>query len=154
MTKPSKRAFKAPAHLTQHRAAARRSSPPHDHAHDGPSATGRAPRHGAGIRPPEGRHVPSAHHIPYTSAIGARLVSFVVRRRRQLVVSGARTAIRVTTAVSSLLKPRLLVGEILKNSEDHYSTPTKPLNCALFPKLGWRSGMLRTWHSPPVRCAR
>ena len=30
MTKPSKRAFKAPAHLTQHRAAARRSAPPHE----------------------------------------------------------------------------------------------------------------------------
>ena len=52
------------------------------------------------------------------------------------VASGARTAIRVTTAVSSLLKLRLLVDEILTNSEDHYSTPTKPLDCILFPKLG------------------
>ncbi len=40
------------------------------------------------------------------------------------VVSGARTAIRVTTAVLSLLKLRLLVDEIPTNSEDHYSTPT------------------------------
>ena len=73
--------------------------------------------------------------------------SCIVRRSSSsLVVSGARTAIRVTTAVSSLLKLRLLVGEILTNSEDHYSTPMKSLNCTLFPKFGWRSGCLRTWH--------
>ena len=77
MTKPSKRTFKAPAHLTQHRAAARRSAPPHDD----PSATGRAPRHGAGIRPPEGRHVPSAH-------IRARLAPVLYRSSFVVVVSG------------------------------------------------------------------
>jgi len=43
---------------------------------------------------------------------------------------------RVKTAVSSLLKLRLLVDEILTNSEDHYSTPTKSLNCTLLPKFG------------------
>ena len=75
--------------------------------------------------------------------------SCIVRRSSSSsVVSGARTAIRVTTAVSSLLKLRLLVDEILTNSEDHYSTPTKPLNCTLFPKFGWRSGCLRTWLAP------
>ena len=37
----------------------------------------------------------------------------------------------MTTAVSSLLKLRLLVDEILTNPEDHYSTPTKSLDCAL-----------------------
>ena len=57
--------------------AARRSAPPHD----GPSATGRAPRHGAGIRPPEGRHVPSAH-------IRARLAPVVYRSSFVVVVSG------------------------------------------------------------------
>ena len=64
--------------------------------------------------------------------------SCIVRRSSSSsVASGARTSIRVTTAVvSSLLKLRLLVGEILTNSEDHYSTPTKPLNCTLFPKFG------------------
>ena len=77
MTKPSKRTFKAPAHLTQHRAAARRSAPPHDD----PSATGRALRHGAGIRPPEGRHVPSAH-------IRARLAPVLYRSSFVVVVSG------------------------------------------------------------------
>jgi hypothetical protein len=47
--------------------------------------------------------------------------SCIVRRSSSSsVVSGARTAIRVTTAVSSLLKLRLLVDEILTNSEDHY----------------------------------
>ena len=67
------------------------------------------------------------------------------------VVSGAcTTAIRVTTAVSSLLKLRLLVDEVLTNSEDHYSTPTKALNCTLFPKFGWRSGSLRTWLASKV----
>ena len=77
--------------------------------------------------------------------------SCIVRRSSSSsVVSGARTAIRVTTAVSSLLKLRLLVDEILANSEDHYSTPTKSLNCTLFPKFGWRSGCLRTWLAPPV----
>ena len=53
MTKQKKRTFKAPAHLTQHRAAARRSAP--TPPHDDPSPTGRAPRHGAGIRPPAHR---------------------------------------------------------------------------------------------------
>ena len=64
--------------------------------------------------------------------------SCIVRRSSSSsVASGAaRTAIRVTTAVSSLLKLRLLVDEILTNSEDHYSTPTKSLNCTLFPKCG------------------
>ena len=64
--------------------------------------------------------------------------SCIVRRSSSSsVVSGARTAIiRVTTAVSSLLKLRLLVDEILTNSEDHCSTPTKSLNCTLLPKLG------------------
>ena len=63
--------------------------------------------------------------------------SCIVRRlSSSSVVSGARTAIRVTTAVSSLLKLRLLVDEILTNSEDHYSTPAKSLNCTLFPKFG------------------
>ena len=60
-------------------------------------------------------------------------------------VSGARTAIRVTTAVSSLLKLRLLVGELLANSEGHYSTPAKSPNCTPFPKFGWRSGPRRIW---------
>ena len=77
--------------------------------------------------------------------------SCIVRRSSSSsVVSGARTAIRVTTAVSSLLKLRLLVDEILTNSEDHYSTQTKSLNRTLFPKFGWRSGLLRTWLSTPV----
>ena len=63
--------------------------------------------------------------------------SCIVRRSSSSsVVSGARTAIRVTTAVSSLLNLRLLVDEILTNSEDHYSTPTNSLNCTLFPKFG------------------
>ena len=64
--------------------------------------------------------------------------SCIVRRSSSssVVSGGARTAIRVTTAVSSLLKLRLLVDEILTNSEDHYSTPTKSLNCTLFPKFG------------------
>ena len=77
MTKPIKRTFKAPAHLTQHRAAARRrrSAPPHDD----PSATGRAPRHGGGIRPPGGRHVPSAH-------IRARLAPVLYRSSFVVVV--------------------------------------------------------------------
>ena len=49
--------------------------------------------------------------------------SCIVRRSSSSsVASGARTAIRATTAVSSLLKLRLLVGEILTNSEDHYYT--------------------------------
>ena len=48
--------------------------------------------------------------------------SCIVRRSSSSsVVSGARTAMRVTTAVSSLLKLRLLVDEILTNSEDHYA---------------------------------
>ena len=48
--------------------------------------------------------------------------SCIVRRSSSSsVVSGARTAIRVTTAVSSLLKLRLLVNEILTNSNDHYT---------------------------------
>ena len=48
--------------------------------------------------------------------------SCIVRRSSSSsVVSGARTAIRVTTAVSSLLELRLLVGEILANCEDHYT---------------------------------
>ena len=101
MTKQNKRTFKAPAHLTQHRAAARRSAPPHDD----PSPTGRTPRHGPGIRPPEGRHVPSTH-------IRARLAPVLYRSSFVVVVSGqwcARTSIRVTTPVSSLLKLRLLV---------------------------------------------
>ena len=83
----TKRTFKAPAYATQHHAAARRSSPPHDD----PSPTGRAPRHGAGIRPPEGRHVSSGH------IIRARLLaptSCIVRRSSSSsVVSGVHTAI-------------------------------------------------------------
>ena len=148
MTKPSKRTFKVPAHLTQHhaqhRAAARRSAPPHD----GPSATGRAPRHGAGIRPPEGRHVPSAH-------IRARLApvlyrsSFVV----VVVVSGQwcthcntrdnRRLVAIKTAFArwrnSWRTPKIIThaGEITK---------LDPIS-----KFGWRSGMLRTWHSRPVQ---
>ena len=49
--------------------------------------------------------------------------SCIVRRSSSSsVASGAaRTAMRVTTAVSSLLKLRLLVDEILTNSEDHYT---------------------------------
>ena len=48
--------------------------------------------------------------------------SCIVRRSSSSsVASGARTAIRATTAVSSLLKLRLLVGEILTNSEDPYT---------------------------------
>ena len=52
-----------------------------------------------------------------------RLISYIVRRcsSSSSVVSGERTTIRVTTAVSSLLKLRLLVDEILTNSEDHYT---------------------------------
>ena len=86
MTKPrSKRTFKAPAdHLTQHRGRPEESAPPHDD----PSATGRAPRHGAGIRPPEGRQVPSAH--TYTSAIDWR-PSCVVRRSSSSVPPFAAT---------------------------------------------------------------
>jgi len=80
-----------------------------------------------------------------------RRPSCIVRRSSSSsVVSGACTAMRVTTAVSSLLKLRLLVGEILTNSEDHYSTPTKSLNCTLLPNFGWRSGLLRTWLGSPV----
>ena len=65
--------------------------------------------------------------------------SCIVRRSSSSsVVSGARTAIRVTTAARRLvaIKLCLLVDEILTNSEDHYSTPTKSLNCTLFPKFG------------------
>ena len=29
----------------------------------------------------------------------------------------------------------------------------KSLNCTLFPKFGWRSGLLRTWHGRPVLTA-
>ena len=49
--------------------------------------------------------------------------SCIVRRSSSSsVVSGARTAIRVITTVSSLLlKLRLLVDEILANSEDQYA---------------------------------
>ena len=61
-----------------HRAAAQWSASPHDD----PSATGRALRHGAGIRPPEGRHVPSAHMRARLAPVLC-LASFVVRRRRQ-----------------------------------------------------------------------
>ena len=89
--------------LSQHRAAARRGgSPPHDD----PSPSGRAPRHGAGIRPSsDGQHVSSGH-------IRARLAPVLYRSSFVVVVSGQwgeRTAIRVTTAVSSLLKLCLLV---------------------------------------------
>ena len=70
-----KRTFKAPAHLIQHRAAARRSDPPHDD----PSPTGWAPRHGAGIRPPEGRNVSSGH-------IRARLARVLCRSSFVVVV--------------------------------------------------------------------
>ena len=67
MTKPSKRTFKAPGGVHRHTTAPR-------------SATGRAPRHGAGIRPPEGRHVPSAH-------IRARLTPVLYRSSFVVVVS-------------------------------------------------------------------
>ena len=69
----------------------------------------------------------------------------------RLVSSDARTSMHVTTAVSSLLKLRLLVGEILANSEDYYSTPAKSLNCTVFSNVGWRSGLLRTWLSTPLQ---
>ena len=133
MTKPSKRTFKAPAHLTPH-------SAPRGRPEEECTATRRPLGNGAGATP-RGRYPPiggtACSERPYASAIGARLVSFVVRRRRQWpVVHALRTAIRVTTAVSSLLKLRLLVGEILTNSEEHYSTPAKSLNCTLFPKFG------------------
>ena len=72
--------------------------------------------------------------------------SCIVRRSSSSsVVSGARTAIRVTTAVSSLLKLRLLVGRNPGELRGPLHTPTKPLNCALFPKFSWRSDSLRTW---------
>ena len=71
-----KRTLKAPAHLTQHRAAARRSAPPHDD-----------PLANEAGATPRGRYPPTGgtawFERPYTSAIGACLVSFVVRRRRQ-----------------------------------------------------------------------
>ena len=74
--KQKKRTSKAPEHLTQHRAAARGSAPPHDD----PSPTGqRAPRHGAGIRPPGGRHVSSGH-------IRARLAPVLYRSTSSFVV--------------------------------------------------------------------
>ena len=69
--------------------------------------------------------------------------SCIVRRSSSSsVVSGARTAIRGTTAVSSLLKLLLLVDEILTTDElrgslQHaQSTPAKSLNFTLFPKFG------------------
>ena len=66
---------------------------------------GRAPRHGAGIRPPE---------RPYTSAIiGARLVSFVVLRRRHAVVTkrqnGCTSLLEPSTSENNFLSPNLLV---------------------------------------------
>ena len=59
---------------------------------------------------------------------------------------------RVTTAVSSLLKLRLLVDEILANSEDHYSTPTKPLNCTLFSKIGLAKWLAANTAQHPSTC--
>ena len=78
MTKQNKRTFKAPAHLTQHRAGARAEEC---------TATRRPLVNGAGATP-RGRYLPTGgtacSERPYTrSAIGAHLVSFVVRRRRQ-----------------------------------------------------------------------
>ena len=59
--------------------------------------------------------------------------SCIVRRSSSSsVVSGARTAICVTTAVSSLLKLRLLVDEILTNSEDHSIFMGPSLACFSF----------------------
>ena len=61
--------------------------------------------------------------------------SCIVRRSSSSsVVSGERTAIRVTTAVSSLLKLRLLVeNEILANSEHHCSIAARRRNHQILP---------------------
>ena len=146
MTKQKKRTFKAPAHLTQHRAAARRSAPPHDD----PSPTGRAPRHGAGIRPPEeGRHVPSAH-------IRARLAPAVLYRSSfVVVVSGQwcthcdtrdnRRLVAIKTAFARLTKAWRTPRAISARRRNRLIVPY------LFPKFGWRSGVLRTsWRASPV----
>ena len=145
MTKPSKRTFKAPAHLTQHRAAARWSGGVHRHT---TTPRQRGGRHATG---PVSAHRRDGMSRAPIHERDWRPSCIVRRSSSSSVVSGERTSIRATTAVSSLLKLRLLVDEILTNSKDHYSTPTKPLNCTLFPTFGWRSGCLRTWLAPQVR---
>ena len=92
-----KRTFKAPApHHSAPRGGHPECAPPH-----APSPT--RPRHGAGIRPPKGRHS-SSGHIRARLAPVLYVASFVIRCRRQWC-----THICVKTAVSSLLKPRSLV---------------------------------------------
>jgi len=152
MTKPSKRTFKAPAHLTQHRAAARRSAPPHDDPRQrgGRHATGPASAHRRGgmFRAPI-----------YTSAIGARLVSFVYFEEYfesfVVVVSGQwcthcdardnRRLVAIKTAFARWRNP----GE-LRGSLQHADEITKL--CPISKKKGgWRSGLLRAWWlSSPV----
>ena len=125
MTKQKKtHFFKAPAPLTQHRAASRRSAPPHGD----PSPTGRASRHGAGIRPPEGRHVPSAH-------IRSRLAPVLYRASFVVVVSGQWCTHCDTRSNRRLVAIKTSFARLtnLANSEGHYSTPAKSLNCALCP---------------------
>ena len=85
--------LKSPAHLTQHRAAARKSAPPHDD----PSPTGRAPCHGAGIRPPEGRHVSSGH-------IRARLAPVLYPRVHQMQLAKIDDVERVRKVASQISK--------------------------------------------------
>ena len=70
--------------------------------------------------PPTGRT--ACFERPYTSAIGTCLLSFVVRRRRQWC-----THMCVTTAVSSLLKPRLLVWRNPGELQGSLKGGTKPL---------------------------
>ena len=119
MTKPSKRTFKAPAHLTQHRAAARRPEEEFT-ATRRPTPRQRGGRHATG---PVSAHRRGGIFRAPTYERDWRPSCIVRRSSPSSVVSGERTAIRVTTAVSSLLELRLLVDKILMNSEDHYSTP-------------------------------
>ena len=94
VSKPKKRTFKAPAPHSAPRGGRPECAPPH-----APLPTG--PRHGAGIRPPEGRHASSGH-------IRARLTPVLYRPSFVVVVSGSRAYVRDNRRLV-VIQPRLLV---------------------------------------------
>ena len=133
--------------MTQHRAAARRSSPPHDD----PSQTGLAPRHGAGIRPPEGggmfRAAIYERDWRRPSCIARRSSSSSVASSQWCVHCDARDNHRRLVAIKT---PFARLAKSRRTARPSYwplKSGAKSLNCTLSPNI-W----LANWSPSDLAC--